>query len=128
MTFSESGTPIGKGITLAAGSSTSVKPVFTSDGGAGVEPTFENVTWSSSDPTKVSVDQDGNIKAVSTINGDYAIITATTSDPGQNEYKTVKAQFIVSITQEYVSLLQYLWQRISATTRHATHRSSTAWA
>ncbi len=103
ISFKESGNVIGSGgIELASGGSTSITPVFTSDGGDGVYPTFASVTWTSSNPSAVTVDENGTIKAVSDENGAVAYITAETSNSMQNAYKKVSSTFKVTVTKAWL--------------------------
>lgn len=60
---------------LETGSSTTLTPQFTSDI-EGVEPTYKDVVWKSSDESVVKVDDKGNVSAVGAGN---ATVTVTTS-------------------------------------------------
>lgn len=88
----------------------------------------KSVTWSSSNPSVVSVDQNGNIKA---LKEGTAVITVTTNDGGYKASATVKVKAIrvngVSLDKKNVSLFVNESVKLSSVVKpsNATNKSVT---
>lgn len=88
---------IDSSLELETGSTTTLIPAYTSDK-EGVEPTYKDVQWKSSDETVVKVDGKGNVTAVG---AGEATVTVTTSSewsvPSGSEQKSASCK--VTVTQ-----------------------------
>ena len=88
---------IDSALEMETGSSTTLIPTYTSDK-EGVEPTYKDVQWKSSDETVVKVDGKGNVTAVG---AGEATVTVTTSSewsvPSGSEQKSASCK--VTVTQ-----------------------------
>ena len=80
-------------LTLAPEGTATLTPVFTSDVD-GNPPTNTNVTWTSSDPNVVSVDEDGELTARAV---GSARITATTVDGATSDSNPISASCVVTV-------------------------------
>lgn len=79
---------------MEVGESLTLTPSFTSDV-PGVEPTYKDVKWSSSDPTVASVDDNGGISAISS---GTVEITATTSSEWSVPEGTMHKSAVCTLT------------------------------
>ena len=88
---------IDSALEMETGSSTTLIPTYTSDK-EGVEPTYKDVQWKSSDEAVVKVDGKGNVTAVGT--GEATVTVTTSSEwsvPSGSEQKSASCK--VTVTQ-----------------------------
>lgn len=88
---------IDSSLELETGSTTTLIPAYTSDK-EGVEPTYKDVQWKSSDEAVVKVDGKGNVTAVGT--GEATVTVTTSSEwsvPSGSEQKSASCK--VTVTQ-----------------------------
>lgn len=96
-------------LALEVGSSTTLIPEFTSDV-AGVEPSFRNVTWHSSDESVVKVDEMGNVSAVGSGTADVTVTTASEwSVPSGNAQKSATCKVTVTESANPVYVGDYFY-------------------
>lgn len=96
-------------LALETGSSTTLIPTFTSDVD-GIEPTYKDVQWKSSDENVVKVDDKGNVTAVG---AGEATVTVTTSSewsvPSGTEQKSASCKVTVTEASNPVYVGDYFY-------------------